>query len=182
MYCMHCGHALADLPPTCCPACNEPHWLNPKPSASALVIHNNAILLVKRASEPWRGAWDIPGGFCDPAEHPEATAIREVLEEVGLDITITGFLGIWMDVYPDQPGTVGDRPIESTLNIYYMARTTHPGHLVIDLSEVSEARYFQRWELPDTLAFPDHIGPVLEAWKSAAADRDSMVLDSDTVN
>ena len=177
MYCMHCGHSLADPPPTCCPACNEPHWLNPKPSASALVIHDNAVLLVERANKPWRGAWDIPGGFCDPAEHPETTAIREVREEVGLDITITGFLGIWMDVYPDRQGATRERPIESTLNIYYMARATHPHHLEINPLEVSEARYFQSSELPDTLAFPDHIGPVLETWKTAAADDTSLVAE-----
>ena len=51
-----------------------------------------------------------------------------------------------------------------------MARITHPGHIDINPSEVSEARYFQSWDLPDALAFPDHIGPVLEAWKSAAAE------------
>lgn len=180
MFCVQCGHALAELPPTCCPACNEPHWLNPKPSASALVIHDNAVLLVERASEPWRGAWDIPGRFCDPTEHPEATAIREVREEVGLDITITGFLEIWMDVYPDRLCTAGERPVESTLNIYYMARATHPCQFEINPSEVKEARYFQRSELPAALAFPEHIGPVLKAWTSSAADKDSIVVEPDT--
>ena len=170
MYCMHCGHSLADLPPTCCPACNEPHWLNPKPSASALVIHDNAVLLVERANEPWQGAWDIPGGFCDPAEHPETTAIREVREEVGLDITITGFLGIWMDVYSETLGASVERPVESTLNIYYLARAKHPDEYEANPSEVREARFFQSWELPATLAFPNHIGLVLETWKSALAD------------
>ena len=141
------------------------------------MIHDNAVLLVERASEPWRGAWDIPGGFCDPSEHPEATAIREVREEVGLDITISGFLGIWMDVYPDRSGAAGQRPVESTMNIYYIARATHPHNLEIDPSEVSEARYFQSWELPEALAFPDHLGPVIEAWKSAAADRASSFVE-----
>ena len=124
----------------------------------------------------------IPGGFCDPAEHPETTAIREVREEVGLDIKIIEFLGIWMDVYPDRQGATGKRPVESTLNIYYMARAAHPHHLEINPSEVSEARYFQSWELPDTLAFPDHIGPVLKAWTSTAADRASMVVEPNTAD
>ncbi|MXZ79497.1 MAG: NUDIX domain-containing protein [Acidimicrobiia bacterium] len=180
MFCMQCGRALAELPPTYCPECNEPHWLNPKPSASALVIHDNAVLLVERANEPWKGAWDIPGGFCDPTEHPEATAIREVREEVGLDITITGFLGIWMDEYSDRTGAAGERPVESTLNIYYMARATHPCRFEINPSEVKEARYFQGSELPAALAFPKHIGPVLNAWTFSAAVRGSTIVEPDT--
>lgn len=168
MFCMQCGHALEELPPTSCPVCHEPHWLNPKPSASALIVHDHAVLLVKRANEPWRDSWDIPGGFCDPAEHPEATAVREVREEVGLDVEITGFLGIWMDVYPDPRSASGERPVESTLNIYYLARAELPDQYLINPAEVKEARYFRGSELPTALAFPGHIGPVLEAWKSVA--------------
>ena len=170
MFCMHCGQALEELPPTSCPACHEPLWLNSKPSASALIVHKDAVLLVKRANEPWRDSWDIPGGFCDPAEHPEATAIREVREEVGLEIEITRFFGIWMDVYPDPRAALGERPVESTLNIYYLAQAELPDLYLVNPSEVKEARYFQRSELPTALAFPEHIGPVLEAWKSVGTD------------
>lgn len=170
MFCMYCGQALEELPPTGCPVCHEPLWLNPKPSASALIVEDDAVLLVKRANEPWRDSWDIPGGFCDPAEHPEATAIREVREEVGLEIEITRFLGIWMDVYPDPRAARGERPVESTLNIYYLARAELPDQYLINPSEVKEARYFKSSELPTALAFPEHIDPVLEAWKRVGAD------------
>ena len=43
--------------------------------------------------------WDIPGGFCNPDEHPAAAAEREVYEETGITVRTTDLLGIWMDTY-----------------------------------------------------------------------------------
>ncbi len=173
MFCTYCGNGLAELPPTQCKTCGEPHWLNPKPSASALIVNDDAVLLVQRANDPWRGGWDIPGGFCNPAEHPEATAIREAKEEVGLDIEIVGFLGIWTDVYPNQTANSSDRPAETTLNIYYLARTDQPEQHKVNPSEVSQTRYFNYWQLPETLAFPDQLVPVLNAWRTTVTDTGS---------
>lgn len=49
------------------------------------------VLLVHPGGPYWqrrdRGAWQIPKGTVDPGEEPEATARREVAEEIGLDLT-----------------------------------------------------------------------------------------------
>ncbi|MFN3254327.1 MAG: NUDIX domain-containing protein [Ilumatobacter sp.] len=165
MFCSFCGQALADLPPTQCRHCGEHHWNNPKPSGSAIVERDGRALLVKRAREPWREFWDVPGGFCDPAEHHADAALREVTEETGLvALELTGYLGAWMDVYPDERTERGERPVESTLNHYYVARQLDDGPLQPDAGEVLEARYFRADELPDDIAFPDHIRPALQAW------------------
>lgn len=114
---------------------------------------------------PWRGYWDVPGGFCDPGEHPADAAKREVAEETGLaDIELTGFLGAWIDTYPDPRADRGERPVESTLNHYYLARRTTADPLRPDLDEVLAARFFGADQLPGEIAFPDHIGPVLRSW------------------
>ncbi len=165
MYCSFCGQMLARLPPTRCDACGEDHWNNPKPSGSAIVEEDGKALLVLRAREPWSRYWDVPGGFCDPAEHPADAAKREVAEETGLiDIELTGFLGAWMDTYPDPRADRGERPVESTLNHYYLARRTNDDPLSPDPDEVVDARFFGADELPDEIAFPDHIRPALRAW------------------
>jgi len=57
--------------------------------ACALVDPDGRILLAKRpAGKPLAGLWEFPGGKVEPGETPEAALIRELKEE--LDIEITG--------------------------------------------------------------------------------------------
>jgi ADP-ribose pyrophosphatase YjhB (NUDIX family) len=117
-------------------------------------------MLVRRAHEPWRGRWDVPGGFCGPREHPAATAAREVREETGLAIAIGGVLGMWIDSYtPD-----GDKV---TLNIYFHATSDENEDAVADPTEVAEIGWFAPDELPSQTAFPGHLPAVLRAWKES---------------
>ena len=44
------------------------------------------ILLIKRGIEPYSGKWAPPGGFVEHGESPESAAIREVREEVQIDL------------------------------------------------------------------------------------------------
>ncbi|AGM03669.1 NUDIX hydrolase [Amycolatopsis keratiniphila] len=44
------------------------------------------ILLIRRANEPGRGLWSVPGGRVEPGETDEAAVIREMREETGLDV------------------------------------------------------------------------------------------------
>lgn len=69
------------------------------PTANVIVERNSKILMVKRAHEPFLGHWCIPGGFSDFGEHPEDTARRELLEEAGVRVTLTGLLGIYVAPY-----------------------------------------------------------------------------------
>ena len=67
-------------------------------SVAALVTNDKGeILLVK---SPWRG-WEYPGGLIEPGESFEAALHREVFEEAGVEIEITGFVGICKNVERD---------------------------------------------------------------------------------
>jgi 8-oxo-dGTP diphosphatase len=45
------------------------------------------------------GAWTLPGGGIDFAEHPDAAAVRELYEETGLDGEIEEVAGVFSHVY-----------------------------------------------------------------------------------
>ena len=48
------------------------------------------LLLIQRLKEPEAGAWGLPGGKIDFGETAEATARREIAEELGIEIELTG--------------------------------------------------------------------------------------------
>lgn len=64
-------------------------------SVAALVTNENGEILL--VNSPWRG-WEYPGGLIEPGESFEAALKREVREESGVEIEITGFVGICKNV------------------------------------------------------------------------------------
>ena len=108
-----------------------------------------------------------PGGFCEAEEHPIATAEREVLEETGHAVRVTGFVGIWLDDYGAASPLDGQRRSRSI--IYYHAVLTQSDAGAPDPGEVSEVGWFAPDELPETIAFPRHMPEVVEAWRKSVA-------------
>ncbi|TCO52037.1 ADP-ribose pyrophosphatase YjhB (NUDIX family) [Kribbella antiqua] len=71
--------------------------------ATAAVLDGDRLLLTRRSDN---GEWCFPGGGIDPGERPAETAEREVFEETGLSVRVTGLLGVYSDpdvvvAYPD---------------------------------------------------------------------------------
>ena len=66
-----------------------------------------AFLLTRRAASlrAHSGQWALPGGRLDPGETLEAAALRELSEEVGLDLPTSEILGV-LDDYPTRSGYV----------------------------------------------------------------------------
>jgi ADP-ribose pyrophosphatase YjhB (NUDIX family) len=169
-FCSTCGAGLAAPPPVTCAACGTAHWRNPKPCANAIVVQDDKVLLARRAYAPWKDGWGTPGGFCEVGEHPIETVEREILEETGLRVEVTGYVGVWVDDYADEPGHAG----ADVINVaYYTAVPVGGDQAAFDRSEVSELGWFAWDELPDDLAPPGTLAAVLAAARSGTglADR-----------
>lgn len=57
---------------------------------AAIVDAEGRLLLIQRLRQPEAGAWGLPGGKIDFGERAEDTARREIQEELGIVIEITG--------------------------------------------------------------------------------------------
>ena len=58
----------------------------PVVGVGAIVVHDGAVLLVKRGKPPHKGEWAIPGGRLQWGESLQQGAEREILEETGSTI------------------------------------------------------------------------------------------------
>jgi 8-oxo-dGTP diphosphatase len=145
-YCPQCSAALHNQTifgkhRPICPTCGFIYFSDPKVAAGVLVEQNGTILLVRRINEPQQGLWSFPAGFIDAGEDPREAAIRECLEETGLEVEITGLVDV-----------VGGREHErgADIVIVYSAVVTggtlHPG------DDADQAVFFPRDQLP-ALAF-----------------------------
>jgi ADP-ribose pyrophosphatase YjhB (NUDIX family) len=115
------------------------------------------VLLARRAVEPLKGYWDLPGGFLETGEEPEVGVARELLEEAGLRAQSLDFFEIFMDRSGEDPDSV------YTLNIYYLVDA--PDDELDAQDDVAELRWFAPDELPEGLAFP-HSRLVLDRWRA----------------
>lgn len=166
-FCPGCGTALPAPPPVTCARCGRGVYADARPCAGALVTRAGCLLLVRRAHQPWRLDWDVPGGHCLRGEHPEETAARETLEETGLRVRVGPLLGLWLE-----PGDPADASDAGTLNVYYLAEPAEDEPSgEPDPAETLEIRWFAADRLPPEIAFPAHLPDVLRAWRGAPAAR-----------
>jgi 8-oxo-dGTP diphosphatase len=148
-FCPICGRellTLTDGPDRGRPACRDGHftyWENPAVSTMAFVQEGDDFLILQRATEPLRRAWDLPGGFVEGGEHPTETIRREVYEETGLDVVPRRLIGVYNGVYGETQ--------RATLDFAYLCRI-RGGRFVLS-PEHMDARWYPLERFPDP-AFP----------------------------
>jgi NAD+ diphosphatase len=120
-----------------CPSCGAQHFPRTDPVAIMLVEHDGALLLGRGTQFPPR-SYSALAGFIEPGETIEQGVAREVLEEVRVAVHSVSYLGnqAW--------------PFPSQLMIACHARAD-ARDLVIDHSELDDARWFTRAEVADAM-------------------------------
>lgn len=83
-----------------CPSCQKHYFFNAKPCVALILTNSkNEVLLTKRAFEPFKDWWDLPGGFVEEDETLEQAAQREVKEETNLEIKDPQYAGSMSEDY-----------------------------------------------------------------------------------
>jgi len=72
----------------------------------AVIVDGDRVLLVKRAHEPLKGQWSLPGGAVEVGESLEAGLVREVREETCLDVTVGPVVEVLDRISRDANGRV----------------------------------------------------------------------------
>jgi len=88
-YCIECAKKLTKLSDSeyKCPN-DHTFWNEPKACVAVVILNENGeVLFSKRAREPFKGQYDLPGGFCEFNEDPMTAAKREITEETGMTIS-----------------------------------------------------------------------------------------------
>ena len=74
--------------------------MNPTHLVSVAGLVTNEIGEILLVKSPWRG-WEYPGGLIEPGETFQQALHREIREEAGVEVEITGFVGICKNVEKD---------------------------------------------------------------------------------
>ena len=118
----------------------------PKPNslvvaASAVVTDDEGRILLQRRQD--NDLWALPGGGMEMTDSLPGTAVREVKEETGLDVEVTGLVGMYTD--PRHVIAYTDGEVRRQFNVCFTARVVG-GQLAIS-HESTELRFVSEGEL-----------------------------------
>lgn len=104
---VHTAARLAAAPARVAPAFDDDQIVRRRAAVSLVLRPGPELLLIRRSlrvGDPWSGHLALPGGHVDPGDRDaEAAALRETLEEVGLDLRAWGTRLGRLDDFVTQP-------------------------------------------------------------------------------
>ncbi len=159
-YCSECGRRVKrftldgeEFGSWYCPQCRDARHAHPQIVCTAFIACDNKLLWVKRALEPQRGRWAIPGGFMELGETLPQAAARELREEAGVIVPADQ-----MQLY--MTGT-----ISFISQLYVAFRASVDSTSVAPGPESMDCAFFAREECPwDEVAYPEVNDSILQAY------------------
>ena len=124
-------------------------------TVDVVVLHGDGFVLVKRGKEPFKGCWAIPGGIVEYGESVEQAALREALEETGLQVRLLALIGVYSEPGRDPRGHF--------VSVAFLAESV--GGELKASSDAAEVSVFK--EPPPALAF-DHARILSDALRKAS--------------
>lgn len=154
-YCHRCASEMEQrerhgrLRPVCA-NCGYTYFADPKIAAVVVVEVDGRVLLHRRAIDPARGKWTLPGGYVDRGEAIEDAARREVFEEAGVHVDDLQPLGLFSES--------GETVVLAAFRAIANGQT--PQHS----RESLEIRAFAPDDLPPLAFHRDH--RIIDAWRA----------------
>lgn len=124
---------------------------------------DGAVLLVRQA---YRSRWGVPGGLLERGESPADAALREVREEVNLDVDLVG-----------EPAAVVD-PVPQRVDMVFRARPAAGADLDAvgpSSPEITEVRWFPSSDLPELQ--PETVGAFIAMARSSRSPQAPPLVD-----
>lgn len=139
-FCPRCGSA--HFPATGnrsfkCDDCSFNYFVNSSAAVAVILFNEKGeLLFTRRAIEPHLGKLDLPGGFIDPMETGEQAAIREVQEELGIQVHSLRYFCSYPNEYVFSGYSV------FTLDLAFFAKTESL-HQMIAMDDISSFEFYK---------------------------------------
>ena len=117
--------------------------MSPVPVATVGVVclRGDQVLLIKRGTPPRQGQWSLPGGRLEWGETTKVAALRELMEETGVEARLLGLVDVLDGLFTSR--TTGETTLHYVM-IDYAARWLSGEPVAGD--DAAEARFFSREE------------------------------------
>jgi 8-oxo-dGTP pyrophosphatase MutT (NUDIX family) len=112
------------------------------PGAAALVLDDQGRILMQRRADS--GNWSLPGGVIELGETIGQAVVREVREETGLEIALTGLVGIYTD--PAHVIAYDDGEVRQEFVVLFSARVV--GGQLRGSDESTDVRFVEPSDVP----------------------------------
>ncbi len=112
---------------------------------AVLIINQGKILLGERIGSHGAHTWATPGGHLEMGESIEACAVREVLEETGLEISAIKQLGYTNDIFD---------ATKHYITLYVTATSASQDATIMEVDKCTQWQWFDMTELPSPLFKP----------------------------
>jgi len=105
-------------------------------TAVACVFRGDRVLLIRRAREPSKGRWSVPGGAIEIGEAIYDAVRREVREECSIEIEVIRVINVADSIVPDEAGRVWFHYVPIYILARYVSGEAYPDSDALDVGWV----------------------------------------------
>ena len=133
-----------------CSKCGFVLFHNVAGAVAVIIRFKDEILLTKRNQEPKKGKLDLAGGFVDPRESAEQTCVRELFEEMKIQVDISKLKYLASSSNNYEYKSI----VYNTLDLFYEYEVEEKFEADLEISEISDTVWLKIDEInPDEIAF-----------------------------